>query len=109
MAKEKSQEVKKVVCEEGQVLVTSTVLGKTSVIKNERIPIRPFVTEPASVEIMFGTWFPTGDMAGVKVDVRLRVPCYKEELAEVFTQVRDEADKLLDREIARLRGEEIPE
>lgn len=90
--------------DEGYIEVTSTVLKKTTT-QAKKIKIRPFATVPAHVEVHFGTWFPTGDMAGAKVDVTIRVPAYIEEIVDVFNQVRDLADDLLEKEVARITGE----
>jgi len=89
---------------EASIEVTSTVLRKSKTV-SKRIKIRPFATVPAHVEAHLGTWFPTGDMAGAKVDVTIRVPCYVEEIVDVFNQARDLADDLLDKEVARITGE----
>jgi hypothetical protein len=36
-------------------------------------------------------------------------PCYKEELVDVYGQVRDLCDELIDKEAARLSGEDQAE
>jgi hypothetical protein len=91
--------------EEGEVLVTSTLLGKTTK-KGEPIKVRPFITTPAQVEVHMGAWFPTGDMAGAKIDITVRVPCYIEEISSVYVQTRQLVDKLMGREVKRMSGEE---
>jgi hypothetical protein len=81
-------------------------MRKTETTRNEKIKVRPFVTDPARVEVEMGTWFPTGDMAGAKVTVRVSMPCYVEEMVPAFEQCRDLADELLDKECARISGDE---
>lgn len=81
-------------------------MRKTATTRQERIKIRPFITDTARVEVEMGTWFPTGDMAGAKVTVRVSMPCYVEEIPQVFEQCRDLADELLDNECARISGDE---
>jgi len=95
---------KEIQADEALIEVTSTVLSQKRT-QTKKIKIRPFATAPAQVEVHFGTWFPTGDMAGAKVDVTLRVPCYVEEIVDVYNQTRDLVDDLLEAEVARLTGE----
>jgi len=95
---------KKVGQQEATVDVTSTVLGKTK-RKSKRIKIRPFVTEPAHVGVKFGTSFEAGDGKWVKVDVMLNSPCYKEEMVDVFHNLSDLGDALIDGEVERLTKE----
>lgn len=99
-------EVNEVRHEEGLIEVSRTVMRKTSTDKPIKIRVRPFVTDVARVECEMGTWFPTGDMAGAKVTVRVSMPCYVEEMVSVFNQCRDLADELLDKECARISGED---
>jgi hypothetical protein len=91
----------KVAQQEAIIEVTSTVLGKQTK-ESKKIKVRPFVTTPAEVACTFGTWIPTGDYAGVKVDVTIKCPCYKEEIVPTFNQVAKLVDKLVDREVERL-------
>lgn len=98
MSKTKVQKVNEKAME---IEVSSTVLGETKT-KVKKLKVRPFVTQPAEVEVMFGTWFPTGDMAGARAAVTIRCPCYKEEIVPVFHQVSKMADELLDGEVARI-------
>lgn len=76
--------------------VSSTMIGKTS-RSGKPIKVRPFISVPAQVEVHMGTWFPTGDMKGAKLDVTVRMPCYPEELTGVYQQVETIVDKLMDR------------
>lgn len=85
--------------------MSRTVLRKTTSDPPKRIKIRPFITTPARIEVEMGTWFPTGDMAGAKVTVRVSLPCYVEEITEVFEEARNLADDLLDKECDRLTGD----
>lgn len=95
--------VKEVIETQGEIEVSSTVMGKTTK-KGEPIKVRPFVTTPAQVEVHMGAWFPTGDMAGAKVDVTVRMPCYVEEISSAYVQTRDLVDKLMEREVTRMQG-----
>ena len=97
--------VRKIVAREGTVTVSRTILKKSGQ-KQKKIQIRPFVTETAMVGIKFGATIPTMDYANAKVDVFISVPCYVEEIPDVYQQVRDMADELIEKETARLTGEE---
>jgi hypothetical protein len=89
---------------QGEIIVSSTLMGKTE-RKGEPIKVRPFVTIPAMVEVHMGFWMPTGDMAGAKVDVVVRCPCYVEEISAMYMQVRTLVDKLVEKEYKRISGE----
>ena len=90
---------------EAVVAVSKTVLGKFSQ-EIKRIKIRPFVTNPAHVSCKFGTTIPAGDYRSIKVDVMISCPCYKEEIVDVYLQVRDLADRLIEKEVERINPEE---
>jgi hypothetical protein len=100
MAKTKSIEER-----EAFVEVSRTVLGKTK-SQSKRIKIRPFVTSPATVSVKFGATIPTGDYASARVDVMISAPCYVEEVPDMYETVRDLCDRLVDREVGRLTGED---
>lgn len=81
--------------------MSKTVLGQER-SSQEKIKIRPFVTDTATVSIKFGATIPTEQYANIRVDVMLSVPCYIEEIPEVFHQVREMADARMQEELARL-------
>ena len=97
--------VKAATQKEAFIEVTATVLGqkKTDV---KRIKIRPFVTDTANVGIKYGLTIPTGDYASARVDVMINCPCYVEEMVGVFNQVVALADKLVERETAKMTPKE---
>ena len=96
---------KSIAQKEAFVQVTQTRLGKQKE-KLKKIKIRPFVTDTANVSVKFGATIPTGDYQSVRVDVMISCPCYKEEVVDVFYNVRDLCDKLVEGEVSRLTGEE---
>lgn len=100
MAKKQTEKVNSIQEREGTLTVSRTVLKKTSQ-KVAKIKIRPFVTTPASVSVKYGATIPTVPYGNVKVDVMLTVPCYKEELLEVYEEVRATTDALMEKEAAR--------
>ena len=95
---------KKVQEREGFVEVTTTVVGKRK-RKAKKLKIRPFVTSPANVSVKMGLTIPTGDWSSARVDVMLSVPCYVEEMLQVYEDVRDLVDQLIEGEVSRLTEE----
>ena len=85
---------------EGVLTVSRTVLNKEGQ-KATKIKVRPFVTQPASVSVKYGQTIPTVPYGNVRVDVMLTCPAYVEEILEVYKEVRDMVDKLMDEEAAR--------
>ena len=86
--------------------VSRTVLGKSEQ-KPSKIRIRPFRTFPASVSVKFGVTIPTVEYGSARCDVMLTMPCYKEEIVDVYHEVRNLCDHLIEKEAARLSGEEM--
>jgi Fe-S oxidoreductase len=53
--------------------------------------------------VKYGVTIPLGgDYSFARVDVMLTCPCYKEEMGDVYKQVRKAVDKILDNEVKRL-------
>jgi hypothetical protein len=63
------------------------------------------VTDTATVSVKFGATIPTVEYGSARVDVMIAVPCYVEEIAPVYKQTRELADRLVDKEVARFQGE----
>jgi len=59
------------------------------------------MTTPATVSVKYGQTIPTQPYASVRVDVMVTMPCYKEEVLEVYEEVRAEVDRLMDVECER--------
>ena len=89
---------------EAFVEVSSTVIGSPK-RRNKKIKIRPFVTDTANVSVKYGLTIPTQEYGSARVDVMLSVPCYKEEMVEVYEMARQLVDKLIDAEADRILGE----
>lgn len=54
--------------------------------KEEVIEVRLFETAPAEVGISYGLTLNLGNFESARLDVSLKVPCYKEEIEEVFVK-----------------------
>ncbi len=94
---------KKVVQEEATVEVTGTVLGKAQT-QIRKVKVRPFITDVARVGVKYGLSKEVGDGNWVRVDVSIECPCYKEEMVEVYNQLQDLGDKLIEMESDRITG-----
>lgn len=117
MAKKKEQnvEVKKVVQEEGTILVTRTTVVSGKEIESEgsqeiiKIKVRPFLCQPAYVSIKTGETIPlVQSYAGRRIDVNISHPCYKEEIIDILKDVADLANSILEEEAAKVTNAAIP-
>lgn len=81
--------------------VRKTILGKEQV-DTGRIRIRPFVTTPANVSVKAGATVNLGNYESARVDVMLSVPCYIEEIDEVYEQTKDWVDRMVKKEYDEL-------
>ncbi len=99
-------EAKKIVQKEATVEVSVTSIGKPK-SSSEKIKIRPFVTETASIGLKYGATIPTVDYGNVRVDVFVNCPCYVEEFGKVYKQVHELTDKIMEREVDHLMGKGI--
>ena len=89
---------------EGAVTVTRTQFGETTE-KREKIKIRPFVTDTATVSVKYGATISMGNYQSARIDIMLSVPCYTEEIREVYYQTRDQVYNLVDQEIKKIKEE----
>lgn len=77
--------------------VRKTMFGKEEV-SNERIRIRPFITNPASISVKAGVTINLGNYESGRVDVMLTMPCYLEEVDEIYEQVKNWVDSRVEHE-----------
>lgn len=75
--------------------VRQTVFGKEEVTQ-ERIRIRPFITQPASITVKAGVTINLGNYESGRVDVMLTMPCYLEEIDRIYEDVKDWVDSRVD-------------
>lgn len=91
-AKEASLEIQS---REAIMEVRKTVFGKEEV-SSERIRIRPFVSNPASISVKAGVTINLGNYESGRVDVMLTMPCYPEEVDETYEDVKSWVDSRVD-------------
>lgn len=99
--------VKKVVAEEGLITVTRTYLNQV-VETRKRIKIRPFATDTATVSAKFGATIKVGGPDSyefARFDVMISMPAYVEEALDVYQEVRDMVEDLVDKEVAKVTDE----
>ena len=77
--------------------VRKTAFGKEEV-SNERIRIRPFISQPASISVKAGVTINLGNYESGRVDVMLTMPCYPEEVDETYETVKQWVDARVDHE-----------
>jgi hypothetical protein len=99
------QKINDVSGKEAHISVTSTLGRFVKKDKNKKIRIRPFVTDTASVSVKGGLTIPTGDYESARFDVMITLPCYVEELAEVYKKTREMVEKLIDKEVESIEKE----
>jgi hypothetical protein len=77
--------------------VRRTMFGKEEV-SNERIRIRPFISAPASISVKAGITINLGNYESARVDVMLTMPCYPEEVDQVYEDTKNWVDSRVDHE-----------
>lgn len=90
--------------QEATITVSNTVIDPEKT-KVKKIKIRPYSTDTAKIAVKFGATIAKPNYENVKVDVMISCPAYVEEIKEVFNQIRDLADELIDNEIKRINGD----
>jgi hypothetical protein len=101
---EKKRKLKTVKSKEAKVTVSRTILGQQTDADN-KISIRPFVTETANVEARYGRTINVGNFESVRVDVFISCPCYAEEIVDAFRQASTLAKELLGKEVEKIIGD----
>lgn len=80
---------KKVIAKNSTVMVRRTItkVGSepTTTADEDIISVYKFVTEPAEVEVSIGLTMNTSKYDFAKMQVSVRIPCYKEEIGEAYT------------------------
>jgi len=90
--------------EEGLISVTRTLPGSKETSSEERIKIRPFVTDTARVTVKGGATVNMGNYESARVDISLSLPCYVEEVEEVYAFCLKFVDDRVKEEYTELKG-----
>lgn len=100
---------KSVVKEDGLLTVESTVIlgpGEKPLNKRsqKKLKVRPFATEVAKVSIGAHATIPGPvSYSSIKTSVTLSVPCYLEEILDVYKDMDALVDKLMDRKVEQIQ------
>jgi len=82
--------------------VTKTYFGHEE-IKDETLDITVFITPPAIVSIKAGCTVNLGNYESGRVDVLISIPCYKEEVEDIYPRVKQLVDDRMKEEYAELK------
>lgn len=100
---------KKVEEKEGLITVTRTYLNQV-VETRKRIKIRPFATDTANVSVKLGATISVGGAGSfefARIDVMIAMPAYVEEVLDVYKEVRDTVEGLVEKEVAKVTADEV--
>lgn len=75
----------------GEFIVSKTSFGEEEE-SIEEIKVSSFLTAPAIISVKGGATINLGDYEFGRIDIMLTMPCYKEEVAEIFPRVQKFVD-----------------
>lgn len=81
-----------------EVLTVTTLYGGESRNRQERLKVRKFLSDPAYVRVNTGITKNMGNYESLRIDVSLSIPCYPEEVDQVFPTVADRVSLFLQEE-----------
>jgi hypothetical protein len=90
---------------EVKLKVTKTYQGKEEDQENTLV-VKTFVTNPATVTVSYGRTVNLGDFEFARIDMRLSLPCYVEEIPSTFSYADNMVKELLSQEVGALNGKE---
>lgn len=70
----------------------------------EVIAVHRFLTEPAQVQVGMGLTLNLGNYESARIDIRLSVPVYREEINDAYEFVRQYVEKRMDKEVADIKA-----
>ena len=82
-----------------ETLVVTSTYGGEERNRTEKLEVRKFLAEPAYVRVNVGMTKNMGNYESLRLDVSLSVPCYTEEIDQVFHSVADRVSVLLEEEM----------
>jgi hypothetical protein len=86
-------------------LTVSKAYGKIATPEDstETLEVRNFQTAPATVEIGYGLTLNIGNYESARVDVKVSVPCYREEVEDAYAFAKKWAEDKVKQEVADIR------
>lgn len=92
-----------IISREAYYEVSKTVIGEEET-ETGRLRVSAFVTTPATVSVKGGATINLGNYESARIDVMLSVPCYVEEIDEIFEKVKVWVDEKLAKEYQELKA-----
>lgn len=77
--------------------------------KDETIEVKTFVTQPATVELGYGLTLNIGNYESARVDVKVSVPCYREETDAAYEWAKNWAEARVRQEVQSVRKMAVPQ
>lgn len=71
---------------------------------DETIEVTKFDTEPAVVHVGFGLTLNLGNYESARLDVSIRVPCYKEQVDDAYAAAKKWVEARVHEEVAEIKG-----
>ena len=84
--------------------IKDRVLGEQSSQTDVTIEVNTFATDPARVQVGYGTTLNLGNFESARVDVLVSVPCYKEEIDDAFVAAKKWVEEKVAAEIHEIRS-----
>lgn len=75
----------------------------------QTLEVKTFAVEPAAVELGYGLTLNIGNYESARVDVRVSVPCYREEVNEAYEWAKKWAEERVREEVTNVRKMAIPQ
>ncbi len=72
-------------------------------VKNEVIKVHRFLTVPTEVQVGMGLTLNLGNYETARVDVTIRIPCYREEAEQAYAAAREWVETRLQSEVEDIR------
>lgn len=83
-----------------KIRVSATTFGDEEESR-ETIETRRFATDPAYLRVNAGVTKNMGNYESLRLDVSISVPCYKEEVDDVYERVSDKVSEMLEAELKK--------
>lgn len=77
--------------------------------QDETIEVKNFRVQPAQVEIGYGLTLNIGNYESARVDVKVSVPCYAEEVNEAYEWAKTFAEERVRQEVQSVRKMAVPQ
>jgi hypothetical protein len=97
----------KIDSKEGLIAVSRTHLGKTDTVKEERIRVRPYLTETATVAVKFSKKIQVVQYEPIGFEILVSCPCYKEEIKEVYLELKELVGELMAEQLEEITGNHV--